>query len=79
MCPNNFNARTKNDKYCSRKCFEKNYFKKEKQFPVFKCSHCGESMQLDFMPTKKRKQFEEFKCPKCGVANQDGEDDSICF
>lgn len=69
-CPKTFISRTKRNKYCSRKCFEQNYFKKEKVFPIFKCSHCRESTQLNFHPTQERIRMDGFECPKCGEKNQ---------
>jgi len=57
--------------HCSRKCFDKEYYKtvisvKEK-YPSYACQKCGKKFQLDFNPTIKVNlvKLKEIICPYC--------------
>lgn len=57
--------------YCSRRCFKKAYYykqkNKERQFPVYRCPKCNTSVQLDFDPAKRWSPWLNFKCPNCNT------------
>ena len=60
--------------FCSRKCFKKAFYHRQKakeleacKFPIFTCPSCGEKIELDFDPVKENYKWLRFTCPKCSV------------
>lgn len=44
---------------------------KKQKFPLFRCPHCNNLIQLDYDITGRftRKKWERFECPNCGKNN----------
>ena len=80
VCKVDFTAIKTTQKYCSRKCFKKDYYlktKKKKQYelnnPVYPhkiCSYCGKTHELSFDPIVYPKLFNNFTCTNCGVPTE---------
>jgi hypothetical protein len=79
-CGNEFEAIKMNQFFCSRNCFKKDYYLKNRvkieksirkpHFPKKKCGFCGNEEQLDFDPIKNPNRFSEFECANCGATNK---------
>jgi len=67
-CGKEFPTEKKNKDFCCRPCYRKNYSNRhrEENFPMFRCSGCNGSIQLDFYPDKEIIKWEFFICPICG-------------
>jgi len=65
--------RTKHHLYCTRKCFKKDYRKKQKEetLPLFVCPNCGNVVRLKFQPRENYQLWRNFHCPNCGYSNTD--------
>jgi len=71
ICGKRFIQYKSNHKFCSRKCFLKDYREKKfgpGGFPVFACEYCHKREQLDYFPyLKKNKEKWLLKvCLSCG-------------
>lgn len=75
ICGTIFTKRTKNHKFCVRKCFKIYYNKKLKKeaassrCPDFICPKCGKVTELEFNPKKDIKKWSDFVCLFCGYKN----------
>jgi len=72
-CEVEFTAIKEAQYFCSRKCFKKDYYKRNKKRqealdklrPVYNCSACGKASEVPFDPVKNYSRYSEFKCPHC--------------
>lgn len=79
-CGQAFMAIKTTQKFCSRKCFKKNYYflmKKKREYakahpvyPVKHCDFCKNVIKLDFDPIKYPRRYDKLECPKCHVTNE---------
>ena len=74
-CGVEFDAIKDGQYFCSRKCFKRDYYKRNKERlailakkrPIYKCPNCHHAEEVPFDPIKYPKKFNEYTCPKCGV------------
>lgn len=74
-CGKEFEAIKDGQFFCSRKCFKKDYYQRnrdkikelEKKRPVYHCSVCSYPSEMPFDPVKNYSKFSEFACPFCGM------------
>ena len=74
-CKNSFTPTKSNQKYCSRKCFKKEYYAKKKeeernQVSKYCCQHCNFIMVLDFIPLEEPDKLKTIVCPNCGKGRE---------
>jgi endogenous inhibitor of DNA gyrase (YacG/DUF329 family) len=77
-CGKEFDAHKKNQRFCSRRCFKKDYSQKTKKAneamsrrrPVYKCPVCGEKHQMEFDPIRRADLYDQLVCPFCGIPQQ---------
>ena len=77
VCKTDFIAIKTTQKYCSRRCFKRNYYLKAKakqqyelKHPIYPkkiCSYCNQETTLTFDPIIFPKLFNNFTCSNCGV------------
>ena len=66
-CGGEFEPYKSNHKFCSRKCFLRDYRKnKQTGFPSWKCWNCDHETQLDFDPCTDPEKFVTLLCSECG-------------
>ena len=78
-CEVKFNAIKEAQFFCSRKCFKRDYYKRNKvrqallakARPIFNCGDCGHKEEVPFDPVKNYSKFNEYKCPKCKASRAD--------
>lgn len=80
VCGTPFIAIKTNQFFCSRNCFKRDYYVKNKirvqnglknqKFPSKHCNFCDTTTQLDFDPIKYPDLLTAWKCPKCSVNNK---------
>ena len=71
-CNKEFVPKSKNNIFCCRKCFKKNYLAREKEkeetsFPEFTCPRCGQHIKLNFHPAKDVYRWANYQCPGCNT------------
>lgn len=74
-CSIKFQAIKDGQFFCSRKCFKKDYYKRnrekqqllEKKRPLYKCGVCGNNCEMPYDPTKNYSKYNAFACPFCGI------------
>lgn len=74
-CQKEFDAIKYGQFFCSRKCFKKDYYQRnreklrllEKQRPVYNCSVCDGASEMPYDPVKNYSKFNAFACPFCGM------------
>lgn len=77
-CDKEFEAIKDGQFFCSRKCFKKDYYKRNKErqakleatHPTFKCGVCHASFMMPFDPVKNYGLFQNFRCPYCGISRE---------
>ena len=75
-CGTKFVQYKSNHKFCTRKCFLKDYRERKYGpggFPFFACDGCGYRFQLDYYPYLKinKERWMAMVCPKCGKKRMD--------
>jgi len=88
-CGTMFMPRKTRHFYCSRKCFKKVWYQKQKQTskvpeidssrPEYICSFCGRKSLLDFSPKTETgyKMLEHYKCPHCNKERGEPTNDNV--
>lgn len=73
-CEKKFFPKSERNRFCSRRCFKKDFYKRKKaleltkkKFPTFNCPSCWKQIDLDFDPIKEEKKWTKFYCPFCSV------------
>ena len=74
-CEKEFEAIKDGQFFCSRKCFKKDYYQRnreklkqlEKRRPVYTCSVCSHACEMPYDPVKNYSKFNAFNCPFCGM------------
>lgn len=74
-CSKEFTAIKEGQFFCSRKCFKKDYYKRNKARqeklsktrPTWTCSICNNQCEMPYDPTKHYSKYNEFACPFCGI------------
>ena len=75
ICGTIFTKKTKNHRFCVRKCFKIDYNRRLKEeaisnkYPSFVCPKCNKAIELEFAPKKDIKKWSDFLCPFCGYKN----------
>lgn len=80
VCETSFVAIKATQKFCSRKCFKRDYYLRIKRrqqeelanpvFPKKICTFCLNTTVLNFDPIKSPQLFNDFRCPNCNVSNR---------
>lgn len=71
QCGKGFDSHKSNKLYCSRTCFRKDYYKRNKElmrlhrYPSFICPHCNNTIPLTFHPMEDPERWEALVCPYC--------------
>ncbi len=74
-CSKEFDAIKDGQFFCSRKCFKKDYYQRnrekikqlEKRRPIYTCSVCNCGCEMPYDPVKNYSKFNAFACPFCGM------------
>lgn len=77
-CSKEFDAIKDGQFFCSRKCFKKDYYQRnreklrllEKKRPTYNCSVCSNACEMPFDPVKNYGKFGAFVCPFCGMPRE---------
>jgi DNA-directed RNA polymerase subunit RPC12/RpoP len=78
-CGVEFDAIKEGQYFCKRKCFKRDYYKRNKARlallakarPIYRCGNCGHAAEVPFDPIKYPKRFTKFKCPECSMARSE--------
>jgi len=78
-CGVEFDAIKDGQYFCTRKCFKRDYYKRNKARlailakarPVYRCGACKHAAEVPFDPIKYPKKFTKYKCPNCDKSRQD--------
>lgn len=81
-CGIEFDAIKDGQYFCCRKCFKRDYYKRNKtrlailakKRPTYKCPLCNHSEEVPFDPMKYPKKYTEYTCPNCNVPRQEAVD-----
>jgi len=73
-CGNPFMPKCEKNKYCTRRCFKKAYYHRQKaekllaqKTPSFTCPSCGQHITLDFDPVFEPYKWQSYQCPGCNT------------
>lgn len=79
-CGKPFIAIKETQLFCCRKCFKKDYYKRNREqhqydlmnpvFPTQICALCGMTSELGFDPIKDQYRYDKWECPHCHVPNE---------
>jgi hypothetical protein len=79
-CGNPFIAIKETQLFCCRRCFKKDYYRRNREqlqydlmhpvFPTQTCAFCGMPSELGFDPIKDQYRYDNWECPNCHVPNK---------